>query len=186
MAPTRAHRGDAHRSPVIETSSTRALFTVFYNHRMLTRSRRVIAHTRTQRAPIPPPLVRAPHFRRRPLPLERRLVAAPSSARLRSSLHSSRPIEPIAFAFAFAFASCRRESARRSSFIEDARPSKRTRRRDDDDAAVEMVEPRRGQGSKDAHGERAHGQASARGRTRGVVEVRFGRAKDGGGHAGGE
>ena len=134
MAPTRAHRGDAHRSPVIETSSTRALFTVFYNHRMLTRSRRVIAHTRTQRAPIPPPLVRAPHFRRRPLPLERRLVAAPSSARLRSSLHSSRPIEPIAFAFAFAFASCRRESARRSSFIEDARPSKRTRRRDDDDA----------------------------------------------------
>ena len=52
MAPTRAHRGDAHRSPVIETSSTRALFTVFYNHRMLTRSRRVIAHTRTQRAPI--------------------------------------------------------------------------------------------------------------------------------------
>ena len=133
MAPTRAHRGDAHRSPVIETSSTRALFTVFYNHRMLTRSRRVIAHTRTQRAPIPPPLVRAPHFRRRPLPLERRLVAAPSSARLRSSLHSSRPIEPIAFAFAFAFASCRRESARRSSFIEDARPSKRTRRRDDDD-----------------------------------------------------
>ena len=134
MAPTRAHRGDAHRSPVIETSSTRALFTVFYNHRMLTRSRRVIAHTRTQRAPIPPPLVRAPHFRRRPLPLERRLVAAPSSARLRSSLHSSRPIEPIASAFAFAFASCRRESARRSSFIEDARPSKRTRRRDDDDA----------------------------------------------------
>jgi len=134
MAPTRAHRGDAHRSPVIETSSPRALFTVFYNHRMLTRSRRVIAHTHTQRAPIPPPLVRAPHFRRRPLPLERRLVAAPSSARLRSSLHSSRPIEPIAFAFAFAFASCRRESARRSSFIEDARPSKRTRRRDDDDA----------------------------------------------------
>ena len=40
-----------------------------------------------------------------------------------------------------------------------------------------------GQGSKDAHGQRAHGQASARGRTRGVVEVRFGRAKDGGGHA---
>ena len=37
---------------MIETSSTRALFTVFYNHRMLTRSRRVIAHTRTQRAPI--------------------------------------------------------------------------------------------------------------------------------------
>ena len=52
MAPTRAHRGDAHRSPVIETSSPRALFTVFYNHRMLTRSRRVIAHTHTQRAPI--------------------------------------------------------------------------------------------------------------------------------------
>ena len=135
MAPTRAHRGDAHRSPVIETSSTRALFTVFYNHRMLTRSRRVIAHTRTQRAPI---------FHRssaRPTFVDALFLSnddpaprAPSSARLRSSLHSSRPIEPIAFAFAFAFASCRRESARRSSFIEDARPSKRTRRRDDDDA----------------------------------------------------
>ena len=135
MAPTRAHRGDAHRSPVIETSSPRALFTVFYNHRMLTRSRRVIAHTRTQRAPIfhrssaRPTFVDA-LFLSNDDPAPRRR----SSARLRSSLHSSRPIEPIAFAFAFAFASCRRESARRSSFIEDARPSKRTRRRDDDDA----------------------------------------------------
>ena len=122
MAPTRAHRGDAHRSPVIETSSTRALFTVFYNHRMLTRSRRVIAHTRTQRAPIPPPLVRAPHFRRRPLPLERRLVAAPSSARLRSSLHSSRPIQPIAFAFASS-------SIRLVARVRVARRSSRTRDR---------------------------------------------------------
>ena len=139
MAPTRAHRGDAHRSPVIETSSTRALFTVFYNHRMLTRSRRVIAHTRTQRAPIPPPLVRAPHFRRRPLPLERRPVAARvvRETPIESSLVP--PDRTHRIRIRLVIASCRRESARRSSFIEDARPSKRTRarrrrRRDDDDA----------------------------------------------------
>ena len=124
MAPTSAHRGDAHRRPVIETVVDAPLyFPVFYNHRMLTRSRRVIAHTRTQRAPIfhrssaRPTFVDA-HFLSNDDPAPR----APSSARLRSSLHSSRPIQPIAFAFASS-------SIRLVARVRVARRSSRTRDR---------------------------------------------------------
>jgi len=108
---------------VIETVVDAPLyFPVFYNHRMLTRSRRVIAHTRTQRAPIShrssarPTFVDALFLSNvvRETPIESSLVPPDSTHRIRIRLviHSSR-----------------RESARRSSFVEDARPSKRTRAR---------------------------------------------------------